>query len=255
MGTTTVGPKILVLDIETAAAVVETFGLFKTTIGIGQIIDPVRVICFAAKWHGEDDMMFHAEWFKYGHEGMIRAAYDLINEADFVVGWNSKGFDMKHLKAEFLKYGITPPAPYRDIDLMLIAKKNFRLMSNKLDWYAQQLGIGSKVQNGGMSLWRTLARPDNRDELRAARKLMREYNEADVALTDELFTRMKGWIDGVNVGLYVDSDKPVCPNCGGDVQRRGWAYTTAGKYRRFACGSCGKWSREPSRASTTDLRA
>lgn len=246
-------PKILVLDLETAAATVETFSLFKTTIGIGQIIDPVRVICFAARWHGEKKTMFHAEWDS-SHKDMISEAYELINEADFVVGWNSKGFDMKHLKAEFLKYGFSPPAPYRDIDLMLIARKNFRLMSNKLDWYAQQLGVGAKVKNGGMELWRELARPESEASLAKARKLMKKYNVADVDLTDELFKVMRPWIDGVNVGLYVDDDKPVCPNCGSDkLQRRGWAYLTAGRYRRFRC-ECGRWCRDKSRESTTDMR-
>lgn len=247
-------PKILVLDIETAAATVETFSLFKPMIGISQIIDPVRVICFAYKWHGEGKTHFVAEWHKDGHEAMIRKAHELLDEADFVVGWNSRAFDSKHLKAEMLKYGMQPPSPYKDIDLMLIAKKNFRLMSNKLDWYAQQLGVGAKVSNGGMALWQSLARPKNRQELRDARKLMKKYNLADVDLTDELFTRMRGWIDGVNVGLYVDQDKPSCPNCGGKVNRRGYAYTTARKYRRYRCRECGKWSREANSVSTTDMR-
>lgn len=248
------GPRILVIDIETAAATVETFSLFKPMIGISQIIEPVRVICFAAKWHGEKDIVFHAEWDS-SHEDMIASAYELINEADFVVGWNSKGFDMKHLMAEFLKYGYKPPAPYRDIDLMLIARKNFRLMSNKLDWYAQQLGVGSKVQNGGMALWRELARPESDKSLAKARKLMEKYNRADVSLTDDLFKILRPWIHGVNVGLYVDSDKPVCTNCGSEnLHRRGWAYTTAGRYRRFVCNGCGRWNREKNRASTVDMR-
>lgn len=249
-------PKILVIDIETAAATVETFGLFKQNIGIGQIIDPVRVICFAAKWHGEPDkkIVFHAEWDST-HEDMISAAYELINEADFVVGWNSQGFDVKHLNAEFLKYGYKPPSPYKNVDLMLCARKNFRLMSNKLDWYAQQLGVGSKVQNGGMSLWRELARPESEKSLLKARKLMERYNRADVALTDELFVKLRPWISGVNVGLYVDSDKPVCVNCGSEsLQRRGWAYLTAGKYRRFQCNDCGRWNRDAKRESTVDMR-
>lgn len=247
-------PKILVIDIETAAATVETFGIYKQNIGISQIIEPVRVICFAAKWVGDKNIMFHAEW-QNSHEDMISAAYELINEADFVVGWNSKSFDMRHLKAEFLKYGYKPPAPYRDIDLMLIARKNFRLMSNKLNWYAQQLGVGAKVENGGYALWSALSRPSSDKELVKARKLMEKYNRGDVEITEKLFEKMRPWIDGVNVGLYVDSDKPVCVNCGSEhLQRRGWAYTTAGRYRRYECQGCGRWNRDSRRESTNDMR-
>lgn len=248
-------PRILILDIETQAALVETFGLWNQNIGIKQIRVPVRVICFAAQWWGKKKIMFHAEWLG-GKEAMLQAAWDLLNKADYVVGWNSKKFDLPHLRGEFLVAGMKPPAPHKDVDLMLVAKRNFRLMSNKLDWYAQQLGVGSKIENGGMALWSTLSNPGSAKDLREAQKLMARYNKADVALTGELFDQMRPWANELNFGLFDDTDHVVCPSCGSDdLKREGYALTTAGKFQRRCCRDCGKWSRDAKRVATTPLRS
>lgn len=247
-------PRILVIDIETRPAVVETFGIWQQNIGINQIREPVGLLCFAARWHGEKKMMFHSEW-NDGHEGMVAAAYELLDQADFIVHWNGRRFDIPHLKAEFLMAGYPPPSPHKDIDLMVTAKKNFRLMSNKLDWYAQSLGLGSKLANGGMSLWSEILRPKSDESLAKAQKLMERYNRVDVKLTDELFDILLPWIDGINVGLFTEDDKPCCTNCGSEsVVRRGFAYTTACRYRRYRCNGCGRWLKGKSRESTTELR-
>lgn len=236
-------PKILTLDIETQPATVEVWSLWDQNIGISQIVEPSSVLCFAAKWEHERKVMFHAEWS--GRSKMIEAAHDLLHEADYVVTWNGRKFDIPHLMGEFLLAGMTPPSPHRDIDLFLVAKKNFNFMSNKLDFYSQQLGVGSKVDNGGFALWRELRRPKSETSLIKARRLMQKYNEADVRLTEELFREMRPWISGMNCPAYNEgSDKPSCTRCGSDnVHARGWAYTTTLRYRRFVCMDCGGWMR------------
>lgn len=246
--------RILVLDIETQAAIVETFGLFNQNHGIGQIVEPVSLLCFAAKWVGEKEVFFHASWD--GQEAMVRAAHELVSEADYIVTWNGRRFDMPHLKAEFLLAGLEPPAPYRDIDLMLAAKKNFRFMSNKLDWYAKQLGVGNKVANGGFALWQELRRPKSEQSLVAARKKMRRYNEGDVRLTEKIFHILRPWIDGLNVALVDEREGMVCTRCGsGNVHARGFAYTTTSRYRRYQCQGCKSWLRGKRAEATSDLRS
>ena len=46
-------PKVLVIDIETSPNVVYAWGLWDQNIGISQVIEPSRVLCFAAKWVGQ----------------------------------------------------------------------------------------------------------------------------------------------------------------------------------------------------------
>ncbi|NIV35232.1 MAG: hypothetical protein GWN58_38990, partial [Anaerolineae bacterium] len=50
-------------------------------------------------------------------EGMLEGAWELLDEADAVVHYNGKKFDIPTLNREFVKYGFTPPSPYKQIDL------------------------------------------------------------------------------------------------------------------------------------------
>ena len=234
--------KILVLDIETQPATAEVWSLWDQNISLTQLVEPSSLLSFAAKWTDSKKVMFYSDWDD--RQGMIEAAHKLLDEADYVVGWNSKRFDIPILMGEFLLAGMSPPSPHRDVDLMMNAKRSFKLMSNKLDFYSQQLGVGAKVQNGGFALWQELRRPKSDASLAKARKMMRKYNIADVTLTEELFHRMRPWLSGMNLPLFGEgSEKPACARCGGDVHARGWAYTTSVKYRRYQCQSCKGWMR------------
>jgi uncharacterized protein YprB with RNaseH-like and TPR domain len=76
-----------------------------------------------------------------------------MEEADVLVGWNSAAFDSKHIKREFIENGYLPPSPYKEMDLMRVVKSQFKFPSNKLDYVAQTLGVGAKVQHSGFDLW------------------------------------------------------------------------------------------------------
>ena len=245
--------RILTIDIETQPATAEIWSLWDQNVSIQQLVEPSSLLCFAAKWEHERKVMFFSEW-DGGREGMLKAAHALLDEADYVVGWNSTGFDVKVLMGEFLRAEMPPPSPHRNVDLMRVAKRNFRLMSNKLDFYAQQLGVGAKVSNGGFALWQELRRPKSEASLVKARNLMRRYNIADVRLTEQLFHRMRPWVTGMNLPLFEEgSGKPSCTRCGGEVHSRGWAYTTSLKYRRYQCTSCKGWMRAKRSEPTSTL--
>ena len=61
---------------------------------------------------------------------MIKKAWDLFNEADAVIGYNSKNFDCKILNKEFILSGFPPPAPYKHIDLLQTMKNKFKIVSH-----------------------------------------------------------------------------------------------------------------------------
>lgn len=238
-------PRIAVLDIERQSAIVDGVWELKQSgwINPGQIIEPARTICFAWKWLGEDEVNFAAEW-KGGHLKMVKKAHDVLNEADYVVGWNSKGFDCKHLRTEFIKAGLTPTAPHRDLDLMVVAKRNFGFMSNRLSYVAQELGAGEKLATGGADLWRTL-RYSKGAELKDAQQRMEEYNKQDVILTEEMYYLMLPWVDGLNIPLYVGNEEVACSNCNSqNIHYRGIQIAATRSYHRFQCQECGKWGRE-----------
>ena len=121
--------KLLTLDLETSPNVGHIWSLWKQNIGLNQLMQSGSVISFAAKWHGNKKVLFYSDHHD-GHDVMIQAAHDLISEADAVIHYNGTSFDMPWLHTEFLLAGLTPPKPYKNIDLLLTARKKFRFVSN-----------------------------------------------------------------------------------------------------------------------------
>lgn len=242
-------PRILTLDIECSPNLAHVWSLFKQNVSLSQLQETGEVISFAAKWHGKKKVYFYST-FHHGKDAMVQAAYDLVSQADIVVGYNSKNFDMKHLNREFLLAGLTPPAPYQQVDLLLSIRSAFRFTSHKLDHVAQELGLGSKIAHEGHTLWVKCMAGD-----KAAWARMREYNKGDVVLTEKLYDRVLPWIAGhPNVGLYT-GDSEACPNCGrsDQLKPRGYAQTNLTTYQRFRC-DCGKWTRGAHKVSGVQLR-
>jgi len=234
--------KILHLDIETLPSQAYVWGLFNQNIGINQIVTPGRTTCFAAKWHGKKKIMFASEW-EDGFESMVERAHELLTEADIIVHYNGTKFDIPTLQREFVLQDLSPPEPFRQIDLLRTVKRQFRFQSNKLDYVSQQLGIGAKTQHKGQDLWTGVM-----NGVRADQKVMKEYNKQDVVLTEELYTRLLPWLVGNPVMGAYNSDTgeegASCPKCGSTaVHFRGYYTTQAGRYHKFQCQSCNGWGR------------
>lgn len=249
-------PKTLVYDIELAPNVVSTWSLFQPTVGINQIIEPARIICFAYRWLGEKKTRFASEWDD-GYSQMIKRLHALFDEADVVCGFNSVGFDDKHARAAFLTEGLSPPAPFKQLDLFREVRRQFNFPSRKLDYLCQRLGLGAKVKHSGQELWNEVLRPTTEESGAKARRLMERYCKTDVDLTVDLHDTLASWLaPAINAGLFVDDSvaDPVCPSCGFAVQRRGWAYTTHLRYRRFFCSGCSRWSRARGCDASASLR-
>jgi hypothetical protein len=168
---------------------------------------------------------------------MLRKIHDLISEADAVVHYNGTRFDIPVLNKEFLLQHLAPPAPYKQIDLLRVVRKEFRFPSNKLDYIAQRLGLGKKTDHEGYQLW---VKCMNKDP--AAWKVMEKYNKQDVVLLEKVYDRLLPWIKShPNHNLYGGDG---CPNCGSHrLQKRGFSYTTTGTFQRFQCTNCGSWSK------------
>lgn len=231
--------RILLLDIETAPNIVHVWGLWKQNVALNQIIASGYVMCWAAKWYKDSEIHFDSV-ARSKPRKMIERIYRLISQADVVVHYNGKSFDMPTLNKEFLGLGMTPPPPYKQIDLCLTAKREFLFPSNKLEYLARYLKIGEKVKHEGHELWVACmaGEPD-------AWVRMEKYNKGDVILLESLYEKMRPWVrQHPNSGVYVDADAMECPACGSSsLQRRGWARTQVNKYVRFVCNACGSWSR------------
>lgn len=228
--------KILHIDIETAPNKVYTWGLYNQNVGLDQIVEPGYTLCWAARWDDDAEVIFRS-LHHHGEYSMIVKAWELINEADVVVHYNGNNFDIPTLNREFVKLGLVPPEGYHQVDLLKVVRSRFRFASNKLDFVAQQLGLGAKTAHKGMQLWNQCMAGDGR-----AWKTMERYNKQDVRLLRKLYKKLLPWIDKhPNHALYMDTDRPVCPNCGSKhvVKVGSQVNTRTQSYDRYRCRSCG----------------
>lgn len=243
--------RILPIDIETRPNLAYVWGLWDQNINLKLLQESVNVMCFAAKWLGEPrSMQFHSiQGGGDAHEKMIRAAFDLLDEADAVMHYNGKDFDEKHLNTQFLLYGLGTPSPYKHIDLLSTVRKRFKFPSTKLEYVSKALGLEGKVQHSGFELWlRCMLEDDPK-----AWKEMEKYNRQDVVLLEQMYPKFLPWIaNHPNRALY-DSVQGGCRKCAGlDLERRGFAYTGAVKYQQYRCRTCGTWTRDSKRIAVSD---
>lgn len=167
---------------------------------------------------------------------MLGKIHRLLEEADAVVHFNGKSFDIKHLNREFLEYGFEPPSAFKQVDLLQVARQNFKFLSNKLQYLLQALELGEKGDPGGMRTWAGCLKNDPK-----AWETMKTYNISDVVEMEKLYMRLRPWIKGhPNYAMY-SPEKAVCPTCGSDqYQHRGWHRTERYIYRRYSCKVCKK---------------
>lgn len=234
------GPKFLTLDIETMAAKAWIWGPLYDVGGVGlnQVIQHDRVICFAAKWLGQKRTHYYSEE-DLGPEGLALAARDLLQRADYLITYNGQSFDHKHLNRLLLTHRVPAPASEpTHVDLMRLTKQKFRLLSNKLQNLVNELEVGSKMKHAGFDLW-----ADWEAGVPKARKDMRRYCMHDVVLTERVFEifREDGWLDKKipRPGQVGNWDAEQCQFCGcSDWKKNGRIYNTVYTYQRYQCKGC-----------------
>lgn len=241
-------PKIVTLDIETAPLQSYHWGLWDQNIGLEQVQTEWTILSYSAKWLGQTKVIYSDT----GGGGvknvrndasLLKQIWEILNEADIVVVQNGKEFDIKKINARLLMAGFQPYSPIKIVDTMVVSKKHFGFTSNKLAWLSSNLCKTPKSEHKkfpGFELWKECLK-DNPE----AWAEMKKYNCIDTLATEELYLKLRPWIEGhPNVQNYSDNEKEACPKCGSEsVQKRGFALTQTGKYHRYVCKSCGGWSR------------
>lgn len=227
-------PKILLLDIETAPGIAYVWSLHDEHIPLERLIEPSRILCWAAKWAGEDEVLYADE--RDGKKKMIKGIHALLSKCDAVVTYNGERFDLQKLQGAFIEYDIPPPPPFASIDLWKTVK-NFGYISSKLAFVGPHLEIGKKVEHEGFALWRACMAGD-----KDAWKRMREYNERDVTLLEELYDVVKPYIRNhpfMGVGRGELFECPACTSA--RYQHRGNRRTRSFIIQRLQCLDCGHW--------------
>jgi hypothetical protein len=251
------GPRIAVLDIETAPLQSHHWGLWQQNISLAQITIEWSILSFCNKWAGEKAIEYmdtsKQEDVRDDSE-LLHRLWAILDEADFVVAQNGKKFDIKKIKARMVMHGLPPFSPVIVIDTLLIAKAEFGFTSNKLEWMTGKLTKTKKRKHKkfpGFELW-TQCLLNNPE----AWKEMRLYNIDDVVSLEELYYVLRPWATGhPNVAAFFEDDKTRCAKCGHDkLTQRGYQYTQTGQYKRYSCNKCGGWSRSRYTLNTLEKR-
>lgn len=202
-----------------------------------------RIMCFAAKWFGEDEIIFADERGRNGKgtggwRSMVKQMWDLLNAADVVITFNGDKADIPWMREEFKYARLTKPMPFKSLDLYKQSKSARNLPYRSLRYLAREFGTMNKLEHEGPDLWRLCEAGDPE-----AWAQMRSYNEQDVLVTEDRWLDDIPWLDGrVHMGMLIsDGESMRCPNCGSNdlesQQKPTRAYTR--EYQAYRCNECG----------------
>lgn len=224
------------LDSETAPSVGYVWGKWEQN-----VIDfkaQWYILCVSFMWVGGKVQNYALPDFKgysknkEDDRALILKVWELLDEADIVVGHNVKKFDLKKINARFIYHRLPPPSPYKVFDTLEAARKVMANNSNRLDDLGRDYELGRKLPHTGFHLWQGCMRGDKKSW-----KLMVKYCNQDVLLDYKFYKLIRPWTTHPN--MNADTSNANCPACGSkNLKPQG----VRGGYQRYCCGDCGRWS-------------
>ena len=230
-------PKILFYDIETSQLNSSHWALFNQNIQTRSITTEGHIICISYKWlHEKKVHTLSLDFDKSTIDDydICKGIKKVFKEADLIVGHNADKFDFKKIMARWVYHNINPLPPILSVDTLKEARKAFKFTSNKLDYIAQYLKVGAKLETGGLFLWEECAKGNKK-----ALQKMVKYCEVDVKILESVFLRIRPFIRNFP-NLYTDSDRVSCTSCGSYKKiKRNLRRTKAGLLRQqYKCKEC-----------------
>lgn len=235
------GPRILLLDIETAPMLGWTWGMYEQN--VIDLQTSWYILCFSAKWLDARSVKSYAlpdypAWKKDKEDdsALVKDLHGLLEQADIVIAHNGDRFDIKKINARIIYHKLPPPSQFKTIDTLKVAKRHFAFASNRLNDLGKYLGEGKKLPHTGFHLWKGCMSGDEKSW-----RLMRRYCDQDIRLLERVYLRLRPWAaNHPDLSIYNEGDG--CPKCQADaMQRRGFLAAKGGVKQRFQCQSCGGW--------------
>lgn len=239
-------PKILVYDIECTGILGYAYGTHDTS--IHKIIEQPILLSFSYAWYepGKRPKIICrtlADMDTYDVDPkndrlLTKELWELIDEAQVLIGHNSKSFDDKMANMFFLKHRLGPTSPYKQIDTKLMASSIGRFPSKSLNNLSDFFGNGQKTETTHADLWW-----DSINGGAAGRKAMKKmatYNNQDVKLTIDLYEILRPHFRRHPILSRLSGDSDACPRCGShDYRVRAYRSTDVSMYHQFSCNECG----------------
>lgn len=241
---------VLVFDIETAPLLAHIWQARTEYVPHHALVHDSFLLSWAAKWYGSpENNVFSAvlttdEAKNQDDSRIVSLLADMVRNADVTIAHNIDRFDIPMLNNRVLALDLDPLGPVRTIDTLKLAKKNFRLAYNKLDYLGEFLGVGKKIPTD-FDLWLRCYHGD-----REALNEMVTYNRQDVVLLERVFDKIKPHVRNLPRLFDAGWDGQLgCPHCGSTkLVIRGYYRTQASTFPKFQCKGCRRYHR--ARSST-----
>jgi hypothetical protein len=226
--------RVLTLDIERIPGLAPVWDQKTRWIGAQTWRRLPRTICVGYHWYDKRHPALIAEWDDTNRVNFVNAAWELLDQADVIVTFNGKRFDLPHLKGMFAEAGMPPPSPWRNVDLFQVARTAFGFESKSLDHLCQRLGVVGKRGRYDAAQAEAAASGDER-----AQAALTRYCKADVKATVAVYDALRAWIPNHPHIGHTSSETLTCPNCGGtDLEPNGSYRAITMEYAQYRCRHC-----------------
>jgi DNA polymerase elongation subunit (family B) len=244
--------KIILYDIETLPLTCAVFSLYQDSIGHHNILTDWSIISVCWKELGKKtiystSLLDDPKRFKKDVNDdlvVVKKMREIFEDADIIIGHNSKKFDTKKLNSRLIYHGLDPlPAGIQQVDTLTEVRKVAAFSSNRLDYLGKHLLDKGKTETTP-GLWLRILKGDA-----SAVKEMVLYNKNDVQLLEDLYLKILPYMKShPNVAAMSGDDRHTnCPKCGSDdLRKKMTKYTAAGVPRlQYQCAGCHSYFTAP----------
>jgi hypothetical protein len=234
--------KRMYLDLETCPNLAYVWSAgFKITVTHESIYEERRIITAAYNFEGEKKIKV-LDWGKdRDDEKLVKELVPAMNEADEIVAHYGDFFDLPWVRTRSLFHGVICPN-WKSVDTKAWSSRYFYLNSNKLDYLARFLGIGTKIRTD-YDLWKDATHGSDKVAKIALDK-MRRYDAHDVELLNPVHERLSLYCPNhTHVGVVEGRERWSCVRCASEhVGESHKLVSKAGIVsHQMHCLDCGKY--------------
>lgn len=208
------------------------------------------LLCVGYKWLGEKKVYCPAIDFSTGNhiraeKALLKAFMPVLEEADVLVTYNGKRFDVPFLQAKALEHGYNALPNTSHVDLYWTVKHAMRISRKSLQNAGYFLGLSNEKTPVEGKIWVKAMLGDA-----GALRYIVKHCKADVRVLEELYYRLRSLVRG-----HPRVNGNACKACGSsNIHGRGRYVTKLkGAQWRTICQDCGTWEARPLRDLPDDL--
>ena len=232
-------PRILLWDIE-STGLNATFG---------------TILCIGWKFYGEKtvyvpSIIDGSNGDMLDDRALVKQFIEAYESCDYHVTWYGDRFDFPMVCSKAFKHDLPPIRPKHSLDLWKAVRYRFKAHSNRLAVWQQICKAKDSKTAIDFDAWLRAAHGDKN-----ALAEVRHHCKKDVLVLEQVFRKLRPWLDNEpSRGLFT-GDHDACPSCGSKhVTRQGFKVARTRKYQQLKCQSCGHWFREARSAEASPLR-